>query len=495
MALMAVFHLIALSLCLGQAPHRMSYQAVIRDANNALVVNHAVGVRVSIIQSTLFGPSVYVETHSGNTNSNGLMTLEIGTGTVLNGAFNTINWAMGPYFLKTETDPTGGSAYSIVGTSELMSVPYALYAEKSGTPGPAGPQGPQGAQGPQGPAGAANINGTVGHVIRFTSGTSGGTGVLQDNGVSTAIGTTPDPLIPLSIEGTAWLPALLVNNSYGGGIDAWTFDTYSDGITGTNNATTSSGSGSGVSGQTRQSGGAGIIGRNWNSVGTGVIGAGNNQLSTYLLAGSGGAFSGDQFGCAGFSKTTTTGITRAGGYFQTNGGGSYVYVGAITSANTARKVEGNGTVNTTVKDLQNNLVVLSCPEAPENLFEDYGKGVLQGGFAHIALDPIFAKNIVVDSVHDLRVFIQLEGDCNGVFVANKNTNGFDVKELAGGVSRTSFSYHVVANRADETLPDGTVARYSSERFAPAMGPQEVKTVKLDSSQLNPSQRSKDGRRK
>jgi len=135
-----------------------------------------------------------------------------------------------------------------------------------------------------------------------------------------------------------------------------------------------------------------------------------------------------------------------------------------------RKIIGPGTVNTIVNDLDGNRVALSCPEAPENLFQDYGSGQLVNGRAHIELDPILSKNIVVDATHPLRVFVQLEGDCNGVYVTNKSAIGFDVVELMNGISNTSFTWTVTANRADEVLPDGSVARYSEERFAPAPGP-------------------------
>jgi uncharacterized protein (TIGR02145 family) len=113
----------------SQSPQKMSYQAVIRDNSNSLVTNQTVGLRISIIQGTPAGTSVFVETHTPNSNSNGLITIEIGGGTAVTGTFSTINWANGPYFVKTETDPTGGSSYTITGTSQLLSVPYALYSE------------------------------------------------------------------------------------------------------------------------------------------------------------------------------------------------------------------------------------------------------------------------------------------------------------------------------------------------------------------------------
>ena len=112
----------------AQAPEKMSYQAVVRDAGNALLTDQAVGMQISILQGSASGTAVYVETQTPNTNINGLVSIEIGSGTVVNGAFNTVDWSDGPYFIKTETDPAGGINYTITGTSQLMSVPYALHA-------------------------------------------------------------------------------------------------------------------------------------------------------------------------------------------------------------------------------------------------------------------------------------------------------------------------------------------------------------------------------
>ena len=114
----------------AQSPEKMSYQAVVRDASDALVTSTAVGMQISILQGSTTGTSVYTETHTPSTNINGLVSLEIGTGTTIDD-FSTIDWANGPYFIKTETDPTGGSSYTITGTSQLMSVPYALHAKNA----------------------------------------------------------------------------------------------------------------------------------------------------------------------------------------------------------------------------------------------------------------------------------------------------------------------------------------------------------------------------
>jgi len=118
----------------AQSPRKLSYQAVIRNAQGKLVQNTDVGMRFSILQGSSTGLVVYSETQSAPTNVNGLVSIEIGNGTTER-SFDSINWAMGPYFLKSETDPAGGTNYSITGVSQLLSVPYALYAEKANVDG------------------------------------------------------------------------------------------------------------------------------------------------------------------------------------------------------------------------------------------------------------------------------------------------------------------------------------------------------------------------
>lgn len=115
---------------LAQSPKRFSYQAVIRTSGQQLVREREVLVRVSILMPTTTGPAVYVEEHKPTTNENGLLTLQIGGGTVQQGVFDSIDWAKGPYFLETRVDPEGReiTANAIVGVSQLLSVPYALYA-------------------------------------------------------------------------------------------------------------------------------------------------------------------------------------------------------------------------------------------------------------------------------------------------------------------------------------------------------------------------------
>lgn len=117
---------------LSQAPEKMSYQAVVRNGSGQLLTNQGIAVKVSLLQGSPAGTLVYSERLTGNTNANGLISMEIGTGTVLSGVFSSIDWTLGNYYLKTETDPSGGTNYTIAGTSQLLSVPYAMYAKSAG---------------------------------------------------------------------------------------------------------------------------------------------------------------------------------------------------------------------------------------------------------------------------------------------------------------------------------------------------------------------------
>lgn len=112
-----------------QAPQKISYQAVIRNGDDALVTNTTVGMQISILQGTPSGTVVYAETQTPTTNANGLITIEIGAGTIVLGTFAGIIWSNDIYFIKTEIDPSGGTDYTITGTNQLLSVPYALHAK------------------------------------------------------------------------------------------------------------------------------------------------------------------------------------------------------------------------------------------------------------------------------------------------------------------------------------------------------------------------------
>lgn len=186
----------------AQTPQAINYQGVARDGSGNVLINQNIALRLSILSGSASGTVAYSEIHNKTTDNFGLFALRIGQGTPISGSFSAISWGANTYYLKTEIDPAGGTAWQLVGTNQFVSVPYALYAEQSGTPGPTGPQGIQGIQGPTGaqglqgvagttgPTGNANISGTDNYLIKFTTATTGGNSLMYDNGSNVGIGTS-----------------------------------------------------------------------------------------------------------------------------------------------------------------------------------------------------------------------------------------------------------------------------------------------------------------
>jgi len=197
--IIALAHFLINSSIFAQAPQKMSYQAIIRKSNDSLLVLSQVGMRISLVQGSPSGTVVFSETQTATTNANGLVSLQIGMGTAVSGTFSGIDWAAGPYYVKTETDLNGGANYTIISSNELLSVPYALFSA-NGTSGPAGPQGPQGiagtngndgatgATGPQGPQGLTGATGPQGD--QGIQGPTGATGLQGDQGIQGPTGAT-----------------------------------------------------------------------------------------------------------------------------------------------------------------------------------------------------------------------------------------------------------------------------------------------------------------
>ena len=154
----------------------------------------------------------------------------------------------------------------------------------------------------------------------------------------------------------------------------------------------------------------------------------------------------------------------------------YAYAGARYGG-TNYKIIGNGNVSTIVEGVDGKKKIMFASEAPGSVFEDYGVGALMGGSAYIQIDPNFSNNIVVDQNHPLKVFIQLEGDCSGVYVTQKTAEGFLVKELQHGTSNVSFSYHIVANRKDELKFPDESSKYADLRFPNAQMPFNLRKAK------------------
>ncbi len=269
------------------------------------------------------------------------------------------------------------------------------------------------------------------------------------------------------------------NNAAGFGMRARNVNSLGTGLlaSGTNSPSTYLSSGTGIA----ANGVDGLFAYGRTTTGTGILTVGNNNASIYSLTdGSGLAATGTEIGVFGIATTTT--VDGFGGYFYNDG--SYAYVGGWYDDPIlgwiAYKILGNGIVSTIVKDENENPVVMFAPEAPEVLFQDYGIGTLSNGTTSIIIDPTLSKNIRVDAQHPLKVFIQLEGDCNGVYVTNKSANGFTVRELQGGTSNVDFAWSIVATRANEEIvrEDGsTRVSNNSVRFPNAPLPMESKKLK------------------
>jgi len=213
----------------SQVPQKMSYQAIVRNATGELVKAKKINMRVSIVQGSATGTVVYVETDTTTTNNNGLATIQLGAGKVVSGIFSTINWANGPYYIKTETDLAGGTNFTLTGVNQFLSVPYAFHAKTveidNVTDADADPANEIQTLSLNGNTLSLSKNG--GNVTLPTSGTGGdqwGTQYVVTDPSLAGKGTVAEPLTlaqrsaangqVLKWDGTNWTPA---NDETGGG--------------------------------------------------------------------------------------------------------------------------------------------------------------------------------------------------------------------------------------------------------------------------------------
>jgi hypothetical protein len=131
----AIFLILFPLFAFSQSPQKINFQSVLRNTNGEVVANKSVSLKISILSGGMNGHIEYEETHTKTTDASGLISLQIGNGTVLSGVFGSIDWGNAPHFIKLEVDFNGGSNFVVLGgTQELMSVPYALYASKAPNP-------------------------------------------------------------------------------------------------------------------------------------------------------------------------------------------------------------------------------------------------------------------------------------------------------------------------------------------------------------------------
>ena len=187
------------TIAVAQAPQSFSYQTIIRSTDWEVIQDQDVSLRLTILEDSPAGDVVYQESHAATTSNIGLVNLAIGEGVILSGDFTAIDWGNHSYFIEVGLDVTGGGAFVPMGTSQLRSVPYALYAETSNNPGPAGADGIDGAEGPQGEPGVNGTNGNDG--ATGAQGIQGEQGIAGNDGAQGIQGEV-GPQGPIGLTGT-----------------------------------------------------------------------------------------------------------------------------------------------------------------------------------------------------------------------------------------------------------------------------------------------------
>lgn len=342
--LVTVIAFLIILLADAQAPQGINYQAVARNASGNELISTNISVRFTIHNGSPTGTIVFQEHQSALTNQFGLFSVTIGAGIVDAGTFNGINWATGNKYLQVEFD--AGSGYTDMGTSQLMSVPYALYAAASassaGPTGPTGPQGLQGVQGTQGPIGVTGPQGNAG--VQGNTGTTGptgatGIGLQGPTGATGDTGPAGGPTGPTGATGATG------STGPGGG------PTGPTGATGTTGATGSTGpqglqgiqgvqGAQGIQGPTGIAGTNGTNGLNGGTGATGATGA-TGTLPNGSAAGNTPYWNGTQWvinnsniynngGNVGIGQTAASQKLEVNGNISIPAANSYMYAAAKT---------------------------------------------------------------------------------------------------------------------------------------------------------------------
>jgi hypothetical protein len=499
----AVF-LIGTTSVMAQAPKTISYQGVLTQSNGSVVAdgNYSLTFRLYYI-TILIGPppnriiqfiadTLWTETQNVAV-SKGIFNVILGSVTPINLPFDKQYW-LGIMV---------GSGSELTPRIQLTSSPYSVHAIYADTAsyvtGGSGEGGITGITAGTGLTGGGNSgNVTLGAAIPFSlsgsstnpivtgSNSGAGSGVYGININSGSYGDVGDENHGVYGSSQYW------------GIYGVNTSSYDNAVYGTNTVTGDYGAlgsaGQGASGAS--SAGVGVWG--WSANGVAVYGYNQNsgnygELATSTIGAQGS--SDNDYGVYGFSSSSNTTLAGVGGADNAGYGvsgltvtGSGVY-GQSSGSGYAGSFAGNvhisgsyaatGTKSAEVKLANGTPVRLSCEEATGVYFADYGEGQLTGGKAHISLDPEFLQTVTIDAQHPMMVFVQVEGDCKGVYVTNKISTSFDVVELQGGTSNLSFSYRVVCKREyfeDERLStpaqDDAVNRQMMEKAWPEIIAQE-----------------------
>ncbi|PZF72541.1 autotransporter outer membrane beta-barrel domain-containing protein [Taibaiella soli] len=296
----------------AQAPQKFNYQGVARSATGSAIANQSIGLRISILDGSSTGTAQYVETQTVTTNALGLYNLQIGGGSVVSGTFANITWGSGNKYIKVEADPTGGSSYTTLGTSQLLSVPYALYAANATTGG---------------------VSGTKNYVSKFTSASAIGNSSIYDSLGKVSIGSIT-PIATLDIRSVAATDSMLqyISSTYNGSVNygvhrveySGTSENAAGSIVAAFPPATQTSSATGIVGAGNNTG---VDGRALNSLSAptstltdmGVLGQAYSQGSAAGVFGYANNYTGTAAGTKiGVYGTATGGATNYAGFFNGN---------------------------------------------------------------------------------------------------------------------------------------------------------------------------------
>jgi len=327
----------------AQAAPLLNYQGVVRNASGTPLASHAISLRLTVHDGSAAGTDVYQETQTTTTNAFGLYNLAIGAGLVTIGAFDGINWSTGNKFLQVEVDTTGASSYINLGTSQLLSVPYALYADNSGS-----------------------LNGTTNYLVQFTSANTGGNSALYQNGNSIGLGTTTPPA-DFSVS-SADSVANYVSTTYSGSSTKF-------GVSRTEyNGTLDANGNVAVLGTTLTTGAGKTYGFGVEGDGAegGVLGISQTSSKSYQSVGLQGASANDSISAGVFASSGSysgTTVLNYGIYAQTDGTGAVddyagYFLGNVYVSGTLSKAGGSFKIDHPL-DPDNKYLVHSFVESPD----------------------------------------------------------------------------------------------------------------------------------
>ena len=396
-------------------PQMLNYQGKLTNIAGNPVRDSTYSVTFRLYNSATATLPYWSETQSV-TIQQGLFNVVLGSTTAISSIPST-----GECYLEMQVNPNSPMTPKI----RLVSSAYAFVARKADTANYVLS------------GGGVSGSGTNGRSARWTGTTTLGNSAIYDDGTSSiAVGNINNTNVRIMAYGGKKFGMFGQGDSNGVTGYSMTLDGF--GVFGLADGDY----GIGVAGASTTSGGCGVRGRNFGRAGVGVMGVGNGMTQVYQpVFGPGGVFNGESTGI--YCRAIVAANRVRGGYFVlTDGTNTYYASVACAASGYFYNILGNGSSGV-IKETQQGDKILFAPEMPEAYSEDVGRGQLINGYARINLDPLFSDCITVSNQYPLNVFIQLNDDCQGVYVKTDNSS-FDVYELNKGTSNAHFTYRVIA---------------------------------------------------